>query len=379
MLKRMLIMLVTTGVVLGGIFGFQIFKANMIKKVLSARKLPPQTVSTVTASKKEWHERLEAVGNVRAINGADLSAEAPGIVSAVHFKSGSDVKQGDLLIELNSEADVARLDALKATAELAKLTYERNAGLLDRQSPAMSEAKVDADKASLKNANALVAQQKATLDFKFIRAPFPGRLGILRVDIGQYLAPGTPIVSLQQLDPIFVDFYLPQQALAKIKPGLTVTAHTDTYPERKFTGKITALDSNVDMKTRNIKVRATFPNPDKLLLPGMFATVDIDLGNPQRLITLPITSIVYNSYGNIAFLVEKSKEKDKKGKDKLVAHQVFVSTGQARGGQIAILKGVKEGDVVVSAGQIKLSNGVPLIINNSVQPSSEPNPKVTNQ
>jgi membrane fusion protein (multidrug efflux system) len=377
----MLIMLIVTGVVLGGIFGFQIFKANMIKQFLSTQKAPPQTVATVKATKKEWHKRLEAVGNVRAINGADLSAEVPGIVSAVHFQSGADVKQGDLLLELNSEVDAARLDALKATAELAKLTYERNRSLLKRQSSAVSQAKVDADKASMKNANALVEQQKATLNYKFIRAPFAGRLGIVRVDIGQYIAPGTAIVSLQQLDPIHVDFYLPQQAVAKIKPGLTVTAHTDTYPGNIFTGKVTALDAAVDTDTRNIKVRATFPNPDKLLLPGMFATVDVDLGDPQHFITLPVTSIVYNSFGNIVFLVEKRKGKDAGADDKqqLVAKQIFVTTGQTRGGQVAILKGVKEGDVVVSVGQIKLRNGVPVKINNSVQPSSEPNPKVDNQ
>jgi membrane fusion protein (multidrug efflux system) len=375
----MLIMLIVTGGVLGGIFGFQIFKANKIKQFLSAQKAPPQTVATATAIKKEWHKQLEAVGNVRAINGAELSAEVPGIVSAVHFKSGTDVKQGDLLLELNSDVDAARLEALKATAELAKLTYERDSSLLKRQSSAVSQAKVDADKASMKNANALVEQQKATLNYKFIRAPFAGRLGIVRVDVGQYLAPGKAIVSLQQLDPILIDFYLPQQALAKIKTGLSVTAHTDTYPGRTFAGKITALDSAVDTKTRNIKVRAKFPNPDKLLLPGMFATVDIDLGKPQSFITLPVTSIVYNSYGNIVFLVKKHKGEGADDKQQLVARQVFVTTGQTRGGQVAILKGVKEGDVVVSVGQIKLRNNVPVKINNNVQPSSDPNPKVDNQ
>jgi membrane fusion protein (multidrug efflux system) len=160
---------------------------------------------------------------------------------------------------------------------------------------------------------------------------------------------------------------------------LTVTAHTDTYPGRVFTGKVTALDSAVDTDTRNIKVRAAFPNPDKLLLPGMFATVDIDLGDPQQLITLPITSIVYNSYGNIVYLVEKRKGEGAEDKQQLVARQVFVTTGQSRGGQVAIVSGVKEGDVVVSSGQIKLRNGVLVKIDNSVQPSSKPNPKVDNQ
>lgn len=380
MLKRMLIMLTATGIVFGGVFGFQIFKAHMIQQVMAARKSPPQTVAATTATTDEWRQHIQAVGDIQAINGASLSAEVPGTVTAVHFKSGDDVQEGALLIELTSAVDAAHLDALKATAQLAKLTYDRDLSLQRRQSLAVSQVTVDTDEANLKNANALVAQQQATLNYKFIRAPFAGRLGIVQVSVGQYLAPGTPIVSLQQLDPIHVDFYLPQQSLANIKPGLTVTARTDAFPNHTFTGKITALDSLVDTATRNLKVRATFPNPDRLLLPGMFATVDIDLGEPQRYVTLPKTAIFYNSFGDIVFVVEKQQAQGApEGETKLVAKQVFVTTGQSRGGQVAIVKGVKEGDMVVTTGQVKLRNGVPVEIDNSVQPSANPNPEVTDQ
>lgn len=388
MLKRMVIMLVVTGIVFGGIFGFQIFKAHMIQQVLGARKSPPQTVATTVATTEAWKQQLEAVGNVRAINGANLSAEVSGTVVAIHFQSGADVRKGDLLLEMTSVADAAHLEALKATAALSKLTYERDASLIQKGSSAISKSTLDTDEANLKNANAQVAQQQATLDYKFIHAPFPGRVGIVMVDLGQYLAPGTPIVSLQQIDPIFVDFYVPQQAVAHVKPGLSLTAHTDTYPGRNFVGKITALDSNVDTATRNIKVRASFPNPDKLLLPGMFATVDIDLGEPQSFVTLPQTAIAYNSYGDIVFIVEKRQDAPQPtpngaaaapGEIQLAAKQVFVTTGRTRGGQVAILSGVKQGDVVVTTGQVKLRNGSPVEIDNTVQPSANPNPKLADK
>lgn len=376
MLKRMLIMLVVTGIVFGGIFGYQEYKGRMIQHALNARKSPPQTVSTTTAASQEWRQKMEAVGNVRAINGANLSSEVSGTVSAIHFQSGADVKAGDLLVELISAADVAHLQALEATAELAQITCDRNVSLLKKGSSAISQATVDSDEAKLKAANAQVAQQKAIIDYKFIRAPFPGRVGIVQVDLGQYIAPGTSLVSLQQIDPIYVDFYLPQQALATLKADLAVTARTDTHPGRSFTGKITALDSAVDTSTRNIKVRAIFDNPEKLLLPGMFATVEIDLGDPLHLVTLPSTAITYNSYGDIVYIVDKQPDPDKQGQTKLVAKQVFVTSGQSRGGQVAIVKGVKDGDIVVTAGQVKLRNGSPLEIDNSVQPSANPNPNV---
>jgi membrane fusion protein (multidrug efflux system) len=372
MRKRMIIMLILTGLVLGGVFGFQAFKSVMIAKFMATLSNPPQTVSTMTAGSQEWRSQLEAVGSLRAVNGANLSGQVAGIVSAVHFESGADVKKGDLLLELLAEDDKARLEALKATADLARITFERDTNLV--KTNAVSQQTVDTDKGNLRNAEALVAQQQALVDYKSITAPFSGRLGIRQVDLGQYLAAGTTIVALQQLDPIYVDFYLPQQALAQIKVGQNVTGKVDTFPDKTFPGKISAINSLVDTTTRNVLIRATMQNQNNVLLPGMFATIDIDTSTPRSYVTLPQTAIAYNSYGNIVYLVD-DKGKDEKGQPKLVARQTFVTTGATRGDQVAVLDGVKDGDVVVTAGQIKLRNGVPVIVNNTLQPANDPNPK----
>ena len=372
MRKRMIIMLALTALVLAAVFGFEAFKAVMIRKFLATLSNPPQTVSTMVAASSEWRSQIEAVGSVRAVNGANLSAQVAGTVSALHFDSGADVKKGDLLLELESSEDLAKLAALKATAALAKMNYERDRILV--KSNAVSQQTADTDESNMKNAQGLVDQQQALVNYKTIKAPFAGRLGIRQVDLGQYLAAGATIVTLQQLDPIYVDFFVPQQSIAQLKVGQPTTAKVDTFPNRSFEGKIMAINSQVDAATRNVQVRAQFPNPDKLLLPGMFATVDIDTGAPQTYVTLPQTAVAYNSYGDIVYLVEH-KGKDANGKEQLVAQQTFVTTGATRGDQVAIVKGVKDGDTVVTAGQVKLRNGSPVLINNAVQPANSPNPK----
>jgi membrane fusion protein (multidrug efflux system) len=343
----------------------------MISRIMAAQSNPPQAVSTAVVAVAAWQPRLEAVGSARAVNGANLSSQISGIVSAIHFESGADVKQGSPLVDLIAEDDIAHLQALKATTELARLTYERDQRLV--KTKAISEQTLDSDKWTLKNDEAQVAQQQALVDYKSIKAPFSGRLGIRQVDLGQFLAAGTTVVTLQQLDPIYVDFFLPEQALAQIKVGQHVAAKIDAYPGHSFDGAISAINSLVDIATRNVQIRATFKNPDSRLLPGMFATVDIDVGSAQRLVTLPQTAIAYNSYGNIVFLVEE-KGQDA-GKPRLVARQTFVTTGETRGDQVSILSGVKEGDTVVTAGQMKLRNDTPLVVNNAVQPLNDPNPQ----
>ena len=372
MLKRMVIMLVAVALTFGAVFGFLAFKARMISQIMAAQSNPPQAVSTAVVGLAAWQPRLEAVGSARAVNGANLSSQISGIVSAIHFESGADVKQGSPLVDLIAEDDIAHLEALKATTELARLTYERDQRLV--RTKAISEQTVDSDKWTLKNAEAQVAQQQALVDYKSIKAPFSGRLGIRQVDLGQFLAAGTTVVTLQQLDPIYVDFFLPEQALAQIKVGQHVAAKIDAYPGHAFDGAISAINSLVDIATRNVQIRATFNNPDRRLLPGMFATVEIDVGSAQRLVTLPQTAIAYNSYGNIVFLVEE-KGTDAAGKPRLVARQTFVTTGETRGDQVSILNGVKEGDTVVTAGQMKLRNDSPIVVNNAVQPLNDPNPQ----
>jgi membrane fusion protein (multidrug efflux system) len=246
---------------------------------------------------------------------------------------------------------------------------------------AVSKQTADTDLATLKSDQAQVAQQQALVGYKSITAPFSGRLGIRQVDLGQYIAPGTPIVTLQQLDPIFVDFYLPQQSLAEIKVGQAVTAKVDTYPDLKFAGKILAINPLVSTASRNVQVRATFGNPDEKLLPGMFVTVDIDVGAPQHYVTLPKTAIYYNSYGDIAYIVKEEEEKggETSGKKKYVAQQVFVKTGDTRGDQVAVLTGVEPGAVVVSAGQNKLHNGSPVKIDNKISVPFSANPQVSEE
>jgi membrane fusion protein, multidrug efflux system len=366
MIKRMIIMLVGVGVVLGAFFAFQNFKARMISQVMASMANPPQTVSTIAAGLQQWQSQQDAVGSLRAVNGADLSLEVSGIVDQINFNSGDDVQAGAVLLRLRSEDDVAKLRALEATADLAQVTYDRDVKQLKAQ--AISQATVDNDTFNLKNARAQVEEQKVTVDKKTLRAPFAGHLGIRQVDLGQYLNAGTNVVTLQALDPIYVDFFLPQQALEQARIGQAISAKVDTYPGQTFAGKIIAINPLIDAGSRNVQVRATLGNPDRKLLPGMFATVDIDVGTPQPHVTLPQTAIAYNPYGSTVYLVEQNGAAR-------TARQVFVTTGATRGDQVAVLSGVKEGDVVVTAGQMKLHNGSPVAINNSVQTTSDAAPK----
>ncbi|MGA8863668.1 MAG: efflux RND transporter periplasmic adaptor subunit [Gallionella sp.] len=372
MTKRMVIMLVLAGLVFGGIFGFQAFKGMMMKKFMSSMGNAPQTVSTMTAGYQEWLPQLEAVGSLRAINGVEVSPEVAGIVSAINFKQGEDVKKGMVLFELVHDNDVARLHSLQAASALARTTYARDKQQFEFK--AISQQVLDIDKANLMQADAAVAEQQALVNKKFIHALFSGRVGIRQVSVGQYLNAGTPVVSLQSLDPIFLDFSVPQQNISMIRHGQKVTATSDAYPGEQFSGRIIVINPEVDTTTLNVKVRAELKNPGHRLLPGMYATVNISAGTPQRYITLPQTAVTYNPYGNIVFLTEQQGTDDK-GKPKLVVKQVFVSTGDTRGDQVAVLKGVKEGDTVVTAGQVKLHNGSPVIINNEIQPSNEPHPE----
>ena len=372
MTKRMLLMLALAGLVFGGIFGFQAFKARMIKKYFAAQGIPAQTVSTIKAAYSEWQPRVEAVGSLRAVRGADLAPEVAGIVTAIRFKSGDEVKAGAPLVDLNSAQEAAQLQGLEAAAQLAEISYTRDARQLEVK--AVSQAVVDADAANLKAARAQVAQQQALIAKKQIRAPFAGRLGIRAVDPGQYVSAGTKLVTLQSLDPIFVDFSVPQSLLGSVAVGQRVTAKSDGFPGERFEGKVEAIDAKVDPATRNVTVRALLANPKHRLLPGMFATVDVQTGAAQRYLTLPQTAIAYNPYGDTVFVVVEEPAKKPGGKTGLIAQQRFVTTGATRGDQVAVLSGIKEGETVVTAGQIKLRNGTPVTVNNAVQPANNPAP-----
>ena len=371
MIKRMVIMLLAVGVVFGGIFGFQAFKAVMIKKFITALSNPPQTISASTAATSEWQPKIEAIGSLRAVRGADLSLETPGVVESISFNSGDDVQEGATLLKLRIADDVARLESLKAMAELNEITLDRAQRLLKTQ--AVSQAQLDSDAANLKNAKAQVAQQEAIIDKKILRAPFAGHLGIRAVDLGQYLGAGTPIVTLQALDPIYVDFFVPQQSVDQVRLGQQVAIKVDAYKDQTFSGEISAVNPKVDISNRNVQIRAILKNPDHKLLPGMYATVDIAVGSPATYVTLPQTAITYNPYGDTVYVVE-SKGNDGEGKPQFTARQTFVTIGPTRGDQVAILRGIEAGDTIVTAGQIKLHNGSVVMIDNSVTPTAEAAP-----
>ena len=372
MIGRMLIMLVAVGVVFGGIFGYQAFKARMMKKYMSSGQMPPVTVSALKAASEDWQPQLKAVGSLRAVRGVDVTCEIAGLVRSVHFKSGDEAEAGQILVQLNADSDIAQLHSLEAAAELAQTVYERDKKQFAAQ--AISRATLDSDAADLKGKQSQVAQQAALVDKKTIHAPFAGRLGISPVNRGQYLNPGDKIVTLQSLDSIYVDFYLPQKELSRVSPGQTVVAFTDAYPGRTFSGKISAVNPKVDPQTRNVQIEATLQNSRHELLPGMYASVAVRAGAVQRYLTLPRTAVTFNPYGETVYIVEETG-KGPDGKPARTAKQTFVTMGPTRGDQVAILKGIREGDLVVTSGQLKLKGGSPVVISNKVQPSSDAAPK----
>jgi membrane fusion protein (multidrug efflux system) len=308
------------------------------------------------------------------MRGADLSAEIGGIVGELHFDSGDEVVAGALLLRLRPNDDEAKLQQLQATADLDAVNYQRDLRQLAAQG--VSRATVDTDAGTLKAAQAQVAAQQAMIAEKFVRAPFAGRLGLRAVDLGQYLAPGTKIVTLQALDPIYMDFYLPQQSIGQMRTGQAVTVHVDAYADRPFSGEISAIDAQADATSRMIEIRATLRNPDHALLPGMFGTVDIAAGAPAPQVTVPQTAITANAYGSAVYILRPETDAAT-GKVRLVAHQQFVTTGETRGDQIAVLHGVAAGDRVVTAGALKLRNNVDVLEDNNVLPTDDASPTPT--
>jgi len=376
MIAPTVIMVIIVAVVLGGIFAWQEFKGKMIKKYMGGAATAPQTVSTVVAAPASWQARTQAIGSLRAVRGADLAAQASGVVDQIRFESGSDVPAGAVLLKLKPNDDPAKLEQLQAAAVLAEQTYKRDQEQFAAQ--AISQATLDTDMSSLKSARAQVTAQEALIDEKTVKAPFAGKLGIRQIDEGQYLTAGTTVVTLQALDPIFIDFYVPQQALAHLKVGQAVAANVDTYPGASFAGAIASINSKVDTASRNVQVRASFRNTDRRLLPGMYATVEIDDGIATSQITLPQTAITFNPYGDTVFLVQRSGV-DEKGKPRMTVLQRFVHLGATRGDQVAVQSGVAAGDVVVTSGQMKLRNGSPVIVNNSVTPANDITPTPPNE
>ena len=368
---RLILMLLFVGLIGGGLLYFHHFKAGILKQVTASIQSEVPTVATGPAVMAPWQSTVTAVGSLRASSGADLAAELAGVVDQIHFESGQTVAAGTVLLRLRANDDDAKLKQLQATADLDQITYERDQRQLRVQG--VAQATVDTDLGTLKAARAQVAAQQAVMDEKIVRAPFAGRLGVRQVDLGQYIAAGTAIVTLQALDPMFVDFYLPQQALGQIADGQSVEVNVDAYPGRPFAGKVTALNSKVDATSRMLQVRASVANPDGALLPGMFATVSVTTGAPRQLVTIPLAAVAYNPYGSLVYLVQSGQ--DAAGHAQLAVRQQFVTTGPTRGDQVSILKGVAAGDTVVTAGQMKLHNGSTIKVDNTVQVLNDPAPK----
>lgn len=356
MIKRFIIMLAAVALLFGGIFGLKWWQF----KQYAAHPFtpPPATVASTTVQTETWTPYLSSVGSMVAIQGIEVTNEVAGQVKAIHFKSGQQVKEGDLLLELDDSVDRAKLDGARAEQRLAEVRFRRANDLLKKK--AVSKADYDEAAANLDNAKAQVHSQLEVVHKKQIRAPFSGLLGIRRVDIGEYLSPGSSIVPLQSLDPIYVDYSLPEQRLGQLSVGQVLTIKVKSFPGRDFQGHITAINPGIDPGTRNVRIRGILDNPDHSLRPGMFAEVRTMLPERQGILTVPRTAITYAPYGDSVFVIN-----EKNGKK--VVNRVQVQTGAIRGERVEIVKGLKAGQEVVKAGQLKLRNGQAVQIDNSIK------------
>ena len=382
---RWILMLVGVVVVFGGVFFVKGFFAKQTNNFFDNMPQPAVAVSTYDAKTERWSSSGEAVGTFVAVNGTDVTTEAGGVVRSIEFDAGQPVAAGAVLVRLNTANEDATLKALQASAQLARVQADRWQKLSRDQLVSKDDAQQKLTAAA--TAQAQVEAQRALVAQKTIRAPFSGVLGIRKVNLGQYVAPGAAVVSLQQLDPIYLDFSLPEQEIGKMVVGTRIRASVDALPGQVFEGEVTAIEPQVDANTRNFKVQATLPNPDRAVRPGGFAKVGFDLGGARDVVVIPQTAVSFNPYGNAVFVISKVKRKDgetdMQGKpltgDKLIVTQRFVKTGATRGDLVAITDGLKPGEQVVTSGLLKLRNDAEVTINNKVQPSAEAQPQTANR
>ena len=371
MAKRMFFMLAVVIVVVAGL-GF--FKYRQIQTAIamgSSFAPPPDAVTTVVAKSENWPSTLDVIGTTAAIQGVTVSADLPGTVSKINFESGQSVHAGDVLVELDTREERAQLAAAESDRDLAKINYERDQQLV--KEGVVPRMQFDTSFAQQKSSEARVGQIKATIQRKTIRAPFSGVLGIRQINLGQYLAAGAAIVSLQALNPIYVNFGVPQQQAPLVKTGRILELTSDDVPGVEFKGRVTAIDSVVNEATRNLQVQATLPNPGDKLRPGMFVQVQLGLGSSQTVIPLPASAINYAPYGDSVFVVTDLK--DPKGNTYRGVRQQFVKVQGSRGDQVGVISGVTPGEEIVSSGVFKLRNGAAVQVNNKIQPPNNPKPK----
>jgi membrane fusion protein (multidrug efflux system) len=371
MAKRMFLML---GVVLLVIGGLGFVKYRQIQTAIaqgSSFAPPPTAVTTVIAKSDTWPSTLDVIGTAAAIQGVTVSADLPGTVYKIHFESGQAVHAGDVLVELDTREERAQLAAAESDRDLARLNYNREQQLVKEGVVPRSE--YDNSEAQMKSTEAKVGEIKATIERKTIHAPFSGILGIRQINLGQYLSAGQAIVSLQSLNPIYVNFGVPQQESPRVQVGRTLRLTSDDVPGITFSGRVTAIDSVVNEATRNIQVQATLSNPGGRLRPGMFVQVELGLGSSRTVIPLPASAIDYAPYGDSVFVVTDLK--DPKGKPYRGVRQQFVKVEGSRGDQVAVISGINPGDEIVSSGVFKLRNGASVMVNNSIKPPDNPKPK----
>ncbi len=376
MAKRMIIMLATMLVIVGGILSFRYYKLMQEGQAAAAQVPPPVTVSADKVLEGVWQPALRTTGSLDAVQGVIISNEYQGVVDAIGFESGDLVKKGAVLVQLNTTVDLAQLRSYEAAAELARLNYERAKALRESNVNAQSDlddtlAQRDQALANLENIRALVAK-------KTITAPFDGRLGIRQVNIGQFLQTGSPIVSLQSMDPIYVNFSLPQQSVSLAKKGQDIELTLDVYPGAPFKGTITAFDARLDDATRSVRIQATLENKDGRLQPGMFGNVAVMLPQSDKVLTVPQSAVTYNPYGNVIYVIEKATGAAA-AQQSLVVRQQFVKLGETRGDQVSVISGLKAGEQVVTSGQLKLRDGVDVRIDNAVPAANDPKPTPPNQ
>lgn len=364
MTKRMLLVILILVVVLGGTLGFDFYKSRLMAKFAKNFRPPPQVVSTITVKAETWHPSIEAVGSLKAIQGIDINPEVPGQVMAIHFKSGEKVRKGQSLIQLDDSVDQAQLRNDLASLALAKVDFKRQSELL--RTGATSKQALDQARAKLGETEADVAGDRVKIDKKNIKAPFSGVLGIRKVNVGEYVTAGQALVALQQMDPLYVDFNLPEQDLKSVFANQPVEARIGAFPNHIFKGHLKAVNSTVDINTRTFMVRAEIPNENNKLYPGVFANVSVILPAKNKVITIPQTAISYTLYGDSAYVVAP-KGKDKSGKSIFYATRQPIKLGERRGDVVAVLSGLQAGEQVINAGQVKLQGNSQVIINNSIQ------------
>jgi multidrug efflux system membrane fusion protein len=372
LILRLAIMALLLILVLGGLYAFDQFRQKMIAQFFANNVPPPAPVTAVALHAEAMPRYLDGIGSIVALHQVTVSPEVNGRVTKIMFEAGATVKAGDPLVQLNDEPEQADLANFRAQEHLAQVTLKRSRSLATQQYAAQQI--VDQNQSQVDVARAGMARIQATIAQKLVRAPFDGQLGIRRIDVGQYLGAGTAIVTLTDLDTLHVDFTLPEQARAALAIGQSVETRVDAFDGRVFTAKITTVEPQVDPNTRMIKVQATLPNPEHLILPGMFAAVRVVLPAQPDVVTAPETAVDYTAYGESIYILREAR-KDKDGKQVYKAEQSFVKTGPRHDGKVAITDGAKLGDLVVSVGQVKLHNGAEVVLTDEgtlTQPATTP-------